>query len=67
MRFSADVVSRDVTYLRQKLFLLIVFYSSTFLIIKLLTVINMNVCIYAFFPRRIMVGVTALTEVLLSK
>jgi cytochrome b subunit of formate dehydrogenase len=53
-----------LTYLGQKLFLLIVFYSSTFLIIKILTVININVCIYVFFPRRIMVGVTALTEVL---
>jgi hypothetical protein len=38
-----------LTHLEQKLFLFIVFYNSTFLIIKILTVLNINICIYVFF------------------
>jgi hypothetical protein len=49
-------------YLEPKLFFLIIFYSGTFLIIKILIAFNMYVYI---FYRRIMVDVTALTEFLL--
>jgi hypothetical protein len=53
-----------LTYLEPKLFLLIIFYSGTFLTIKTLIVFNKNIYIH-IFCHRIMVGMIALTEILL--
>jgi hypothetical protein len=53
-----------LTYLEPKFFTYIIFYTGTFLIIRILIVFNINSFIY-FFPHRIMVGTIALSEFLL--
>jgi hypothetical protein len=52
-----------VTYLEPRLFLLILFHNVSFLIIKLLIVLIINVCIY-FFSYCVMIGVIPLLELL---
>jgi hypothetical protein len=41
-----------LTYLEPELFLLIIFHSGTFVIIKILIVFDRNICVYADYSRR---------------
>jgi hypothetical protein len=58
--FSAGML----TYFEPKLFLLIMFQNGTFLIIKILIVLNTYLFIHSFFSRQ-MVSVIKLNEILL--
>jgi hypothetical protein len=53
---AAKIVCRNVKYFETKLFLLIIFYNVTSLVIKTLIKYNMNICMCTF-PHLIIVGV----------
>lgn len=56
-----------LTHLEPELFVLIIFYSFTFLIIKTVLALRENVCIYIrIFFQSLTAGMTALFELLLS-